>query len=131
MAEDLPELATAILQRLRDPEAEFELQALISGETESVWLSRRGPRLTLQVVGLGGGELDWGRSAFAEVDAQKAFEQLGDRIELLTLFSGGPFPDDLMEVFQPDESGPRVRYRAQWESWDAFRSWLSRGSVPA
>jgi hypothetical protein len=58
------------------------------------------------------------------VDAQRAFEQLGDRIELLTLFSGGPFPDDLLHVFRPDESGPSVRYRAQWESWEAFRSWL-------
>jgi hypothetical protein len=124
MAEELQVLATAILQRLRDPEADFELQALIRGETESIWLSRRGPRLTVRVVGEGGGELDWADSSYAAVDAQRAFEQLGDRIELLTLFSGGPFPDDLLHVFRPDESGPSVRYRAQWESWEAFRSWL-------
>jgi hypothetical protein len=120
----LPDVATAVVKRLRDPEADFELQALVRGETESLWLTRRGPRLLLRVLGAGGGELDWEESAFRDHDPQQAFSQLGDRIDLVTLFVGGPLPDELIGLFLPDEAGPVVRYRAEWEGWDDFRSWL-------
>ena len=53
-----------------------------------------------------------------------AFSQLAGRIDLVTLFVGGPLPDELIGLFLPDESGPVVRYRAEWEGWDDFRSWL-------
>ena len=120
----LPALAASVLARLRDPEADFELQALVRGEDESVWLVRRGARLTLRVLGPGGGEIDWAASAYRGLDPQLALDGLGERIDLVVLYAGGPFPDDLMPVFVPDESGPTVRYRATWESWPAFRAWL-------
>lgn len=123
----LPALAASVLARLRDPEADFELQALVRGQDESVWLTRRGPRLTLRVLGPGGGEIDWTASAQRALDPQRAFDELGDRIDLVVLYAGGPFPDELMDVFAPDESGPTVRYRASWDGWAAFRAWLSSG----
>jgi hypothetical protein len=124
----LTEIGTAVLARLRDPEADFELQALVRGEVESLWLSRRGPRLLLRVLGAGGGELDWQESAFRDRDPERAFSQVGDRIDLVALFAGGPLPDELIGLFVPDESGPTVRYRAEWEGWRDFESWL--GSAP-
>jgi len=60
----LAELARAVLRQLRDPEADFELQALVRGQTESLWLTRRGQRLLLRVLGAGGGELGWEESGF-------------------------------------------------------------------
>jgi hypothetical protein len=120
----LPEVAAAVLKRLRDPEADFELQALVRGESQSLWLTRRGPRLLLRVLGSGGGELDWERSAFRDQDPQLAFSRLDDRIEGVTLFVGGPLPDELIGLFMPDESGPVVRYRAEWSGWKEFATWL-------
>ena len=120
----LAEVATAVLRRLRDPEADFELQALVRGETESLWLSRRGPRLLLRVLGAAGGELDWGESAFRDQDPRRAFSQFGERIDLVTLFVGGPLPEELIGLFVPDESGPAVRYRAEWDGWGEFGNWL-------
>jgi hypothetical protein len=124
MEMNLSEVATAVLKRLRDPEADFELQALVRGESQSLWLSRSGPRLLLRVLGAGGGELDWKESAFRDQDPQQALSQLGERIDLVSLFVGGPLPDELIGLFLPDESGPVVRYRAEWEGWGAFRDWL-------
>ena len=124
----LTEIATAILKRLRDPEADFDLQALVRGEAESLWLTRRGTRLRLLVLGAGGGELAWEESAFRDTDPEGAFSQLADRIDLVTVFVGGPLPDELLGLFLPDESGPAVRYRAEWEGWPAFGGWLAPGS---
>jgi hypothetical protein len=121
---ELRGLAAAILARLRDGEAEFELHALVQGEADSVCLSRRGQRLTLRALGKGGGEVPWQESAFRDLDPERAFDRLRDRIDLVVLHSGGPFPDELMDVFQPDESGPAVRYRAEWGRWDEFERWL-------
>jgi hypothetical protein len=121
----LPEIAAAVLRRLRDPEADFELQALVRDEDQSLWLTRRGPRLLLRVLGVGGGELRWEESAFRDHDAQRVFGELGDRIDLVTLFVGGPLPDDMLGKFLPDESGPTVRYRAEWPGWAEFASWLN------
>jgi len=126
----LTELAAAVLTRLRDPEADFELQALVRGESQSLWLRRQGPRLQLQVLGAGGGELDWEDSAFRAHDPQRAFSQLAGRIDLVTLFVGGPLPDELIGLFLPDESGPVVRYRAEWEGWSDFGGWLQPPSQP-
>ena len=125
---ELRALATAVLARLRDPDAEFELQALVRSATDSVWLARRGRRLTLLALGNGGGEVSWEESAFGDVDPERAFDQLRERIDLVVLYTGGPLPDELMGIFQPDESGPVVRYRAEWGRWDEFESWL--GSRP-
>ena len=120
----LTEVAAAVLNRLRDPEADFELQALVRGESQSLWLTRRGPRLLLRVLGAGGGELEWERSAFRDRDPQLAFGELGDRIDLVSLFVGGPLPEELIGLFLPDESGPTVRYRAEWGAWGDFTGWL-------
>lgn len=120
----LTDVAVAVLRRLRDPEADFELQVLVRDEAESLWLTRTGPRLRLRVLGAGGGELPWEEAAFRDLDPQRVFAQLGDRIDLVTMFAGGPLPDDLMGRFLPDESGPAVRYRAEWEGWDEFGAWL-------
>jgi hypothetical protein len=120
----ITEVAAAVLKRLRDPDADFELQALVRAETSSLWLTRRGSRLLLRVLGPGGGELGWDASAFRGHDPQRAFSELGKRIELVTLFVGGPLPDRLIGLFLPDESGPVVRYRAEWEGWEEFGSWL-------
>ena len=120
----LTEVAAAVLNRLRDPEADFELQALVRGESQSLWLTRRGPRLLLRVLGAGGGELEWERSAFRDQDPQLAFGELSDRFDLVSLFVGGPLPDELIGLFLPDESGPTVRYRAEWGGWDDFTAWL-------
>lgn len=122
----LTDVARAILKRLGDPEADFELQALVRGQTESVWLTRRGQRLLLRVLGAGGGELDWEESAFRDRDPEHAFEQLAERFDLVTLFVGGPLPDELIGLFLPDESGPTVRYRAEWGGWGAFVQWLGQ-----
>lgn len=120
----LTQVAAAVLLRLRDPEAEFELQALVQGEEQSLWLSRRGPRLLLRVLGAGGGELRWEEAAFREHEPEQVFTELGERIDLVTLFAGGPLPDDLLGSFAPDESGPVVRYRAEWPGWADFEGWL-------
>jgi hypothetical protein len=120
----LPEIAAAVLRRLRDPEADFELQALVRGQDQSLWLTRRGPRLLLRVLGAGGGELRWEESAFRGHDPQRVFDELGDRIDLVTLFAGGPLPDELLGLFMPDESGPTVRYRAEWPGWIEFANWM-------
>lgn len=125
----LADLATAILLRLRDPDADFELQALVRGETDAVWLWRRGARLVLRVIGPGGGEVEWEESAYRSEDPDGAFDALADRIDLVVLHAGGPFPEDLIEVFRPDESGPTVRYRAEWAAWDDFKRWLRAGSA--
>jgi hypothetical protein len=121
----LSDIASAVLRRLRDPEADFELQALVRGEDQSIWLSRRGPRLLLRVLGAGGGELRWEEAAFREQTPERVFDELGDRIDLVTLFVGGPLPDGLLGQFLPDESGPVVRYRAEWPGWPEFEEWLS------
>jgi len=120
----LPELATAVLRRLRDPEADFELQVLVRDESQSLWLSRRGPRLQLLALGAGGGEVDWERSAFKDLDPVGAFTRLADRLDLVVLFVGGPLPEELMGLFLPDEAGPSVRYRAEWGGWKQFEDWL-------
>jgi hypothetical protein len=120
----LSEVAAAVLRRLRDPEADFELQALVRGEDQSLWLSRRGPRLLLRVLGASGGELRWEEAAFRDHEPDRVFDQLGDRIDLVTLFVGGPLPDGLLGRFLPDESGPVVRYRAEWAGWTEFEGWL-------
>jgi hypothetical protein len=130
MPAELRELAAAILARLRDVQAEFELQALVLNETDSVWLARRGQRLTLRALGNGGGEVSWQESAFGDVDPELAFDRLRARIDLVVLYTGGPLPDELMGVFQPDESGPVVRYRAEWGRWDEFENWLSARPGP-
>lgn len=122
----LTDIARAILKRLGDPEADFELQALVRDQTESVWLTRRGQRLLLRVLGAGGGELDWEESAFRDRDPERAFEQLAERFDLVTLFVGGPLPDELIGLFLPDESGPTVRYRAEWGGWGEFVQWLGQ-----
>jgi hypothetical protein len=121
----LAEIAAAVLRRLRDPEADFELQALVRGQDQSLWLGRRGPRLLLRVLGSGGGELRWEEAAFRDRDPDRVFAQLGERIDLVTLFVGGPLPEDLIGRFLPDESGPMVRYRAEWTGWTDFERWLS------
>jgi hypothetical protein len=126
----LPDLAWAILRRLHDAEAEFELQALVRGESEALWLTRKGMSLTLRVVGSGGGELPWEESAFRDADPRRPFAELAGQIDLLVLYAGGPFPDELINVFQPDESGPLVRYRAEWGSWQEFQDWLAPPAVP-
>jgi hypothetical protein len=125
----LTEVAAAVLKRLRDPEADFELQALVRGEVESLWLGRHGPRLLLRVLGAGGGEVDWEASPFRDQDPQRAFSQLADRIDLVALFVGGPLPEELIGLFLPDESGPVVRYRAEWEGWADFGRWLEPPAV--
>jgi len=130
VTDELERLATSILRRLRDPEAEFQFQAVVSDAAESVWLSRRGPRLRLQALSAGGGEVGWEESSFRSVDPRRVFQQLAERIQLVSLFSGGPFPEDLMSVFQSDESGPVVRYRAEWPSWSAFEQWLLTEPAP-
>jgi len=122
----LAELARAVLKRLRDPEADFELQALVRNEAESLWLTRRGQRLLLRVLGAGGGELGWEESAFRDRDPDRVFSQLAEGIDLVTLFVGGPLPDELIGLFIPDESGPAVRYRAEWEAWREFDQWLAQ-----
>ncbi|HKA10879.1 MAG TPA: hypothetical protein VKI99_10470 [Candidatus Dormibacteraeota bacterium] len=122
----LAEVARAVLKRLRDPEADFELQALVGNQTESLWLTRRGQRLLLRVLGAGGGELGWEESAFRDLDPDRVFSQLAERIDLVTLFVGGPLPDELIGLFIPDESGPAVRYRAEWEGWREFERWLAQ-----
>jgi hypothetical protein len=122
----LTEIARAILKRLGDPEADFELQALVRGQTESLWLTRRGQRLLLRVLGAGGGELDWAASAFRDQDPDRVFLQVAEGIDLLTLFVGGPLPDELIGLFLPDESGPTVRYRAEWGGWAEFVQWLGQ-----
>jgi hypothetical protein len=121
----LAELAAAVLRRLRDPEAEFDLQVLVRGEDQSLWLSRRGPRLLLRVLGAGGGELRWEEAAFREHAPEHVFAELGDRIDLVALFAGGPLPEDLHGTFAPDEAGPAMRYRAEWPGWTEFAAWLS------
>jgi hypothetical protein len=120
----LAPVAAAVLRRLRDPEAEFELQALVRGEDQSLWLGRRGPRLLLRVLGPGGGELRWAEAAFHEHDPERVFEELAGRIDLVTLFAGGPLPEELLGRFLPDEAGPTVRYRAEWAGWPEFEDWL-------
>lgn len=122
--EELAELTRAILARFHDPEAEFQLQAVVGGAEESVWLRRRGARVTLQVVGPGGGETDWKSSGFRDIDPQQAFQALRSRIDLVTLYAGGPFPDELMRLFVADETQPVASYKAEWPSWDAFEAWL-------
>ncbi len=126
---DLTTLTSAVLQRLRDPQADFELQAYIRNASETLWLSRRGPRVRLSVVGSGGGELEWEESSFRTVNPQLAFDALKDRIELVVLYAGGPFPDELMPLFVPDESQPVATYKAEWPSWDAFTDWLRPSRV--
>jgi hypothetical protein len=121
----LAELAAAVLRRLRDPEADFEIQALVRDEDQSLWLSRRGPRLLLRVLGPGGGEIRWEEAAFREHAPDRAFAELGERIDLVTLFAGGPLPDALLGRFHPDESGPTVRYRGEWAGWAEFETWLA------
>jgi hypothetical protein len=123
--EDLAELTRAILARFHDPEAEFQLQAVLGDADESIWLRRRGARVTLQVIGAGGGEADWKLSGFRDIDPQQAFHALRDRIDLVTLYAGGPFPDELMRLFVADETQPVASYKAEWPSWDAFEAWLS------
>jgi len=120
----LAELARAVLRQLRDPEADFDLQALLGDQTESLWLTRRGQRLLLRVLGPGGGELGWEESVFRDRDPDRVFPQLAQGIDLVTLFVGGPLPDGLMGLFMPDESGPVVRYRAEWGGWEEFDRWL-------
>ncbi len=122
--EDLAALTRAILQRLRDPQADFELQAYVQGESDTVWLSRRGPQVTLRALGPGGGEVDWHEAAFQRIDPQQAFWALAERINLVALYAGGPFPDDLMPLFRADESQPLATYKAEWPSWDTFLAWL-------
>lgn len=121
---DLASLTTTVLQRLRDPQADFELQVYIRGESETLWLTRRGARVRLSAVGTGGGELDWQESAYRNVDPPLAFDELADRVDLVVLYAGGPFPDELMAQFLPDETQPIARYKAEWPSWDAFTAWL-------
>jgi hypothetical protein len=128
--DDLAGLTRAILTRFHDPEAEFQLQAVVGGAEESVWLRRRGARVTLQVIGPGGGETDWKSSGFRDIDPQKAFHTLRSRIDLVTLYAGGPFPDELMRLFVPDETQPVASYKAEWPSWDAFEGWLSAPQSP-
>ena len=120
----LTDLAASVLGRLRDPDADFELQALVRGLAESLWLTRHGPRLLLRVLGPAGGELEWDASPFRDQDPRRVFPQLGERIELVTLFAGGPLHEGLAGLFQPDESGPVVRYRAEWGGWSEFATWL-------
>jgi len=120
----LAEVAAAVLRRLHDPEADFELQVLVRGQADSLWLTRQGPRLLLRALGAGGGELPWEEAAFRDDDPLTVFQQLGDRIDLVTLFVGGPLPDELIGRFLPDDSGPVVRYRAEWGGWTEFESWL-------
>ncbi len=124
---DLAQLTSGILARLRDPQADFQLQACARGEDESLWLTRQGTRVTLAVIGTGGGEILWQESAFRDADPQQAFDQLGERIELVVLNAGGPFPDELRPLFAADESQPVARYKAEWPSWSAFRAWLTSG----
>jgi len=38
----ITEVAAAVLKRLRYPDADFDLQALVRGEASSLWLTRRG-----------------------------------------------------------------------------------------
>jgi hypothetical protein len=121
---DLAELTSAIVARLRDPQADFQVQACARGEDESLWLTRQGNRVTLAIIGPGGGEVVWEESAFHDADPQQAFDQLGERIELVVLHAGGPFPDELRPLFVADESQPVARYKAEWPSWSAFRAWL-------
>ncbi len=122
---DLAALTATILKRLRDPQADFQLQACVRGEDETLWLTRRGARVTLTVLGPSGGELEWSESAFRDADPQRAFDELQARINLVVLHSGGPFPDDLMPLFLPDETQPVARYKAEWASWEAFDNWLA------
>jgi hypothetical protein len=121
----LSELAAAVLRRLGDPEADFELQALVRGEDQSLWLSRRGPRLLLRVLGAGGGELRWEEAAFREHPPERVFADVAGQVDLVTLFAGGPLPEDLPGRFVPDEAGPVVRYRAEWSDWAEFAAWLA------
>ena len=41
---------------------------------------------------------------------------------------GGPLPDEQIGLFLPDESGPVVRYRAEWPGWQEFEGWLEPAS---
>jgi len=122
--QDLADLTRSILQRLRDPQADFRLQAMVRDQAQTLWLTRRGASVTLQVLDSGGAEVDWAESAFANLDPQRAFDQLGERITAVTLYAGGPFPDELMPIFVPDESQPLATYQAEWPGWPAFTAWL-------
>ncbi len=122
--DDLTALTSMILRRLRDPQADFQLQASLRGMEESLWLTRRAAKVTLSVLGPGGGEVDWNESGLRDTNPQRAFDQLRDRIDLVVLHAGGPFPDDLMPLFLPDETQPLARYKAEWPSWDEFYRWL-------
>ncbi len=124
ISEDLTALTRQILHRLRDPQADFQLQAHVRDQSETIWLIRRGASVSLQVLDSGGAEVDWGRSAFASADPQRIYGQVGEQITLVVIYAGGPFPDDLMQVFVPDESQPTATYRAEWQSWDAFVAWI-------
>ncbi len=123
---DLAALTGAILQRLRDPHADFRLQVYVRDTKETIWLERKGARVMLTVIGAGGGELDWSDSPFRAHDPQRAFAALQDRIDSVALYAGGPFPDDLLGIFLPDESQTLATYRAEWPSWNAFTAWLQQ-----
>lgn len=122
--DELARLTSAILQRLRDPQADFRLQAIVRDQGHTLWLTKRASSVSLVVLDAGGAEVDWAESAFRDLNPQQAYDQLADRIIMVALYAGGPFPDDLMAVFVPDESQPLATYKAEWHDWPAFTSWL-------
>ncbi|HLQ61109.1 MAG TPA: hypothetical protein VK131_04520 [Candidatus Acidoferrales bacterium] len=100
------------------------MQALVRGEPHALWLTRRGSRLILRLLDPGGGEVEWADSAFTTVNPHLAFDSLRQRIDLVALYAGGPFPEDLMPYFSQDETFGGTRYRAEWTGWDEFEAWL-------